>query len=273
MATLESPPELKNDEAPPFESGTVEADGFTVRYEVAGVGDPLVVIHGAGGLNITLGLQLLAESRRVFLLELPGFGDVANERTHTALDMAKTVLAVADALGLEQFDLLGTSMGGVVASWVATEAPGRVRRLVLEAPAAFRVDNDPSKLSPEELLAAFHAHPERKTITAPDPERQARSWPLVEKLVGPLHDEELATRLATLATPALVLFGSVDGLFGTSAGSTYKTLIPSCTFAIVYDAAHDISGDRPEAFASMVGDFLNRGPFFVIENRSTLIYR
>lgn len=258
--------------APDFDERHIDADGFTIRYEVGGVGSPLLVIHGAGGPIRTHGLELLAESYQVHIVELPGFGDTVNDRTSSALDMARTVLALADALGFEQFDLLGTSMGGVVAAWAAAEAPDRIRHLVLEAPAAFRPDSDPSILTPEEIFSAFHAHPERKTIVPPDPEKSQRSWPLVERLVGPLYDEELAGRLRHLPVATLVMFGTRDGLFGTAPGNEYKRLLASCTFALIYDAAHDISGDRPEAFSATVSDFLRRGPEFVISNQSTVIY-
>jgi hypothetical protein len=39
----------------------------------------------------------------------------------------------------------------------------------------------------------------------------------------------------------------------------------------VHQAAHDIEGDRPEAFADVVGDFLDRGWMFLVPEQSTLI--
>ncbi|KXC06263.1 alpha/beta fold hydrolase [Microbacterium hominis] len=263
-----------------FTPGTVDADGFTVRYEVAGEGPDLIALHGAGGFSHgsggfthSRGIDLLTAGNRVYLVELPGFGQERNERTADGRDMARTVLAIADALGLAEFALLGTSMGGVVASWAAVLAPRRLTRLVLEVPGAFRPDgSDPSKLSPEQMARAFHAHPERKTIVPADPAHIAAIWPLVERIMGPLHDIDLERSLADVHTPTLVLTGTADGLFGTEVGRTYRRIMPNATFAIVYDAAHDLSGDRPEAFAAIVGDFLQRGSEFVIEDRSTLIY-
>lgn len=263
-----------------FVPGEVVAEGFRVRFEVAGSGPALLALHGAGGFAHgsggfahSVGIDLLTASNTVYLIELPGFGEERNERTADAAGMAGVVLAIADELGLVEFALLGTSMGGVVASWVAVQAPERVTRLVLEAPGAFRPANsDPSRMSPEQTAKAFHAHPERKTLIAPDPAHMAAIWPLVEKIMGPLHDLELEHALSGCPTPTLVLNGSKDGLFGTEVGRVYRRIMPNATFAIVYDAAHDISGDRPEAFAAIIHDFLRRGPEFVIEDRSTLIY-
>lgn len=273
MSTSNQPAAADHQAGRGFTEHRLAADGFTTRYWDAGSGEPLLCLHGAGGRLPNLALDLLSADFRVIQLEFPGFGDEENFATESAEQMGATVLEFADALGLDGFALLGTSMGGVVAAWTALQAQDRVTRLVLEAPGAFRPDTSPADLSPEELFNAFHAHPERKVIVPEDPARMQRNWPLISRLMGPLHDAELERRLASLRVPALVLYGSRDGLFGTDPGRVYRRAIPQCTFSIVYDAAHDVAGDRPEAFAALVGDFLNRGPEFAISDKSTMIYR
>lgn len=259
-----------------FTETRIDADGFTLTVWSAGDaadGLPILHLHGAGGRLPSLALDLLAEQTRVIQLELPGFGDEPNTRTETVQEMAQTVLRAADALGLDAFALLGTSMGGVVACWTAVAAPDRVARLILEAPGAFRPDRNPAEMSPDEIVRAFHAHPERKRIVPEDPARMQRNWPLIERLMGPLHDDDLEEALQGLDVPALILYGEKDGLFGTEPGRVYRAAIAHSTFTIVYDAAHDIQGDRPEAFAAMVGDFVRRGREFAVNDQSTLRYR
>jgi glycosyltransferase involved in cell wall biosynthesis len=56
-------------------------------------------------------------------------------------ELAATVEKAADALGLDRFELMGTSFGGKAALWLAVQHPERVRALVLEAPAAIRPQN------------------------------------------------------------------------------------------------------------------------------------
>jgi len=46
----------------------------------------------------------------------------------------------------------------------------------------------------------------------------------------------------------------------------------SCNFILVYDAGHAIAADRPEAFASLVGDFLQRQEQFIVSAESTVIH-
>jgi pimeloyl-ACP methyl ester carboxylesterase len=55
-------------------------------------------------------------------------------------------------------------------------------------------------------------------------------------------------------------------------GRFYKELIPGCHLVFVYDAAHAISTDRPEAFAEVTVDFLERHEAFVISRTNTVIH-
>ena len=54
-------------------------------------------------------------------------------------------------------------------------------------------------------------------------------------------------------------------------GRTYRRLMKNSTLQYVYSAAHDIQGDRPEAFAETVGDFLRRGMNFMINEGDGLL--
>lgn len=262
-------------DAPEFIEGRVDVGHRSVRYLAAGDGEPLVLVHGRGGLDLTVGQRLLARDFHVVALEIPGFGET--DTTVTA-DVGATVDLLADAvaaLGLRDYGLLGTSMGGVVALWWAVRRGEPVRTVVLEAPAAFRTEAapHPAGFSPAEFMRAFHRHPERKRLQPPDPARVMRTAALAEELMGPPFDAALADAVAALDVPVLVLYGTEDGLIPPAIGRTYRTLIPRASYVLVYDAAHDLSGDRPESFADVVTDFLRRSEAFVVPLTSTVIHR
>jgi pimeloyl-ACP methyl ester carboxylesterase len=69
-----------------------------------------------------------------------------------------------------------------------------------------------------------------------------------------------------------VVFGTLDRVMPPEMGRHYKALLPNCHLVFVYDAGHLIGAERPEAFAEVVGDFLERREAFVISRRETLIY-
>jgi pimeloyl-ACP methyl ester carboxylesterase len=258
-----------------FREDFVEADGFRIRYMEAGQGAPLVHLHGAGGLRVTPAHDLLARHFRVVAFEMPGFGQSPeNSRTRSMSELASTMARAVERLGLDTFNLMGTSFGGTTALRLALQAPARVLALVLEAPAAIRQEGaELASGSPEEIARRLYAHPERlDTIPLPDPAMRAKTQPLVQRLRGPDRDADLESRLPTLVTPTLVLFGTLDRVISPAMGRVYKELMPGCQLVFVYDAGHAISTERPEAFAEVVGDFLERHEAFVISRTETIIH-
>jgi pimeloyl-ACP methyl ester carboxylesterase len=241
----------------------------------AGDGAPLVHLHGAGGLRLTPGHDLLSRQFRVIAFEMPGFGlSPENTRTGNMPELAATIGRAIDKLSIDNFNLMGSSFGSKTALWLALQQPERVLALVLEAPAAIRPGGSaPPSGSPEEMARRLYAHPERLPAIPPlDPAVQAKTRQLVARLRGPDRDADLERQLAGLATPTLVLFGTVDRVIPPDMGHLYKELMPNCHLVFVYDAGHAISTDRPEAFTEVVADFLERHEAFIISRTETVIH-
>ena len=258
-----------------FREGFVEVDGFRIRYMEAGEGTPLVHLHGAGGLRLNRSHDLLSHRYRVIAFEMPGFGNSAeNTRTKNIAELGATMAKACEKLGLVNYNLIGTSFGGATALWLAAQNPEPILGLVLEAPAAIRPTGIvPPSGTPEEMARALYAHPERMPpLPAPNEAVQAQTQALVRRLRSPNRDADLETRLRELPVAALVLFGTLDRVIPPEMGRHYKELIPNCQLVFVYDAGHAIGAERPEAFADVVSDFLERHEAFVIRRTETLIH-
>ena len=252
---------------------SVEAAGFTVRCWEAGEGTPIVCLPGAGGPRLTRALDLLAERFRVLVIELPGWGDQPNDVADFD-GLADQVADVIAAVGLDAYHLLGTSLGAACALHLVTRHLERIISLTVEAPAKFRVGSrHPGEMSPEELTRAFRTHPERPPQMAlPDPELIEGVWPMVDRLMGTGEvDEAFLARLGATTTRTLILFGDSDGVINPQNGPILKAAMSNAVLLYVYDAAHDIQGDRPEAFADVVGDFVRRGMNFLVNDADGLI--
>lgn len=89
---------------------------------------------------------------------------------------------------------------------------------------------------------------------------------------APPHDEAFEKRLAALQLPVLVLFGTLDTVTPSAGAHRYRELLQSCHVMLVYNAGHAIDADRPEAFASLVGDFLTRKEQFVVRETTAVIH-
>jgi pimeloyl-ACP methyl ester carboxylesterase len=72
--------------------------------------------------------------------------------------------------------------------------------------------------------------------------------------------------------PTLTVFGTEDRLIPPEFGRLYKELIPGSHLVFVYDAGHAVGAERPEAFAEVVGDFLQRHEAFVISRSDTVVH-
>ena len=104
----------------------------------AGSGPPVVLLHGLGATKASFlpTVEALADHHRVIAIDLPGFGDSDKplRAPYHAPYFANAVAALLDALGLDEADVVGNSMGGRVAIELGLRHPGRARRLALLAP-------------------------------------------------------------------------------------------------------------------------------------------
>jgi pimeloyl-ACP methyl ester carboxylesterase len=110
-------------------------DQGVLRYHEAGEGTPLLMLHGSGpGVtgwrNFRGNLPVFAEWFRCLVLEFPGFGVSDPTDRHPMAAAPEAVERFLDGLGIERADVVGNSMGGIVAAQFAVAHPGRVRRLV-----------------------------------------------------------------------------------------------------------------------------------------------
>jgi pimeloyl-ACP methyl ester carboxylesterase len=197
-------------ETAPFSQRHVDVDGARVRYMEAGEGAGTVWLQGPGASRLTLAHELLSGRSRVFVFE--------------ASNAMPLIGRAIDALGLEVFNVIGTSSATTAALSLALQAPARVHALVLEAPAALDGDTD------------------------------------------------LEGRLSDVAAPTLVVLGTVVDAGPAATARMYKARIPNSHLVLVYAAGPSISSDRPEAFADVVADFLERREAFVISRTPTMIH-
>ncbi len=254
-----------------FSEAFVEADGFSIRYLSAGEGEPLVCVHGAGGLRISRALELLSARHKVYALELPGFGQSAvNDRTADTEEMARTVAAFAAAVGLAKFNLWGNSFGAKIALQLTVQNPESVRTLILVSPAAIRTTPRPVQGEPTPEL--LYAQPEKHTIAPVSAEVSAKQRALVQRLSGPPRDEKFEASIKGLEVPTLVLFGTRDRLTPPENGRIYRQLMPKSSLMMIYDAAHAVDADRPEAVCEVVGDYIERHDSFLVTRQNGMIH-
>lgn len=131
--------------------GWVDAGGLRTRYLESGRPDgPVVVLlHGTAGSleNFCANYGPLGEEHRVIGIDMLGCGYTDKpDRPYLIPDYAAHVLAVLDALGVDQASLIGVSLGSWVGARLAAEHPERVTGLVMVAPAGIVIDAEAEKV-------------------------------------------------------------------------------------------------------------------------------
>ena len=129
----------------PDESYVELRDGrFKIRTLQAGSGEPLLYVHGAGGLFWDPLLEALSATHRVIAPEHPGAGDSQGlEHVEDLWDLVLYYNELLDHLGVERATVVGHSFGGMVAAEIAATSPHRVDKLVLIAPIGLWRDDHP----------------------------------------------------------------------------------------------------------------------------------
>ena len=215
---------------------------------------------------------LLARELRVVAFDPRGAGDSGPARFATTRRMARDALSVLDALTISRAHVYGLSLGGMIATWLAIDAPDRVDRLVLASTAAwggaFRHDAlhlanlargfaRPARaiepfLASHTISAEFHERrPDRvAAIRACAAERPASRRALVMgALAAAAHDAR--SRLAGVRAETLVLAGTRDAILEPAEQRKLAGMIPRARFDAI-DAGHDLSAEAPEETAARV---------------------
>ncbi|MFD7449292.1 alpha/beta fold hydrolase [Kitasatospora sp. NPDC059827] len=223
---------------------TVELPGVTLAYRESGRpdGPPLVLLHALGerAADWDAVLPDLAPDHHVYALDLRGHGDSGRTDHYGLAELREDVLAFLDALGLARVDLVGHSMGGVVAYLLAQAAPERIDRLVLEDIAALYPR--PSSVPPEGADEPAHF-----------------DWAMVRAIKAQIDTPDPAWRegLARITARTLVVAGGPTSHIPQERVAELARLVPDCRLVTI-EAGHLVHSTRPAEYVAAVAPFLAR---------------
>jgi 3-oxoadipate enol-lactonase len=254
-----------------------ESDHAQIHYAFEGQpGKPALVLSNSLGTNFSMWDPQIPEflkSFRVLRCDTRGHGQSSvTPGPYSIEQLAKDVLALADALKLGRFHFCGLSMGGMIGMWLAINAPERVSKLVLCSTAAkigtpemwnARIDRvrkqgmKPVAAATMErwFTAAFRAkNPHtvvniQKMVEAIDPEGYASNCAAV-------RDFDFREQLHHIRTSALIISGTRDPATSPADGQFLAAYIPGARY-VELNAAHLSNIEDANGFTREVGTFLN----------------
>ncbi|MEA2391050.1 MAG: 3-oxoadipate enol-lactonase [Solirubrobacteraceae bacterium] len=259
---------------------TVQANGVELYYEVHGEGEPLLCVMGLSADTLAWALQVPAWSQ-AFKTVIFDNRDVGQsgyvDAPYEIRDMAADALALADALELESFHLLGVSMGGMIAQEMALSAPERIRTLTLAVTYAnggryARTKSriwgaDFARRSQEEIVEdlmlltmseEFYENEEgvaflrQMMLANPHPQRPEGFRRQLE--AASAHDSR--DRLGALAMPVHIIGAEHDILIPVWKSHELAELIPGSKLSVLPRCPHGLQVERAQEFNDAVLAFV-----------------
>ena len=195
-----------------------DVNGIKLYYEIHGTGHPLVLLHGGLGASSMFGpnLPALAKGRQVIAADLQGHGRTADiDRPISPELMAEDIAALIKYLKLDRPDVMGYSLGGGVAFFVALRHPELVGKLVLVSTPIRRNAFYPDILGQQGQVTAEAAEAMKQTpmyqlyaSIAPKPE----DWPRLLTKMGESmkNDYDFTEEVGKLQATTLIVAADAD---------------------------------------------------------------
>jgi len=269
--------------SPPETHGILTVAGCPLHYDVRGEGPPVVMLHGVGIHGSGSDPQTIPLSAHYACLSFDNRGigrSVPRGEPVTVDRMARDTLALMDALGWQSAHIVGHSLGGLVAQYLALTAPGRVRSLALLC--TFSRGKDATKLcwrtiwigvrtligtrrSRRRAYLEIVMPPEIRK--AADPDRMSEEIgrvighdladkpPITMQQLKALRDCDVTGRLGELAgIRTLVVGADLDPLSPPPVGRALAAAIPGARFVLLENAAHGASMQYADRVTALLAE-------------------
>lgn len=248
----------------------VTINGLRTHYKLLGEGSPILLLHGWGARLETFAIlhQRLSQQRRVYALDLPGFGNSElPSRAWDVADYARFVVDFMNKMDLTSSDLLGHSFGGRVAIKISVMYSHRIRRLILIDSAGVRSTTAGIRIG----LIGFVARGVKPiTFLIPVTMRTklrrrfyARLRATDYLMAGRLSDtfkkvvsEDLEPILSNISAHTLLLWGENDHDTPLSDGEIMAKKIPSAKLVVLRGAGHFSFVEQPSESYNAIETFL-----------------
>ncbi len=234
----------------------VRVNGVDINVIDVGCGGPaFIFLHYWGGSSRTWGPVIagLSETNRCIAIDFRGWGQSSKDAPDYELEMlASDVIGVVEELGLQEFIIVGHSMGGKVAQLVAARKPEGLEALILIAPAPPTPMNVP-KEQREQMIASYQARQGAETVVGILSERRltdAHREQVIEDTLRGAPDakrawpergmtKDISEKASEIDVPVRVIVGSADKVESeTALRAAFHEALPGTQFVVLPGVGH-----------------------------------
>lgn len=232
-------------------------DNVPIVYaERTGTGAPLLLLHGLGGSGRwwSRNIAALSQHFQVHTLNLLAFGDTSQGGEFVLHKAASQIKHWMEQQGLQGAHVVGHSMGGFLAAELAADYPQYVDKLVLVDAAIVPMRQRGLASINESLRNLPYL---RRSIGPGTWGDFARTG--VKNMVATAHalfTSDMRKKLLAIRAPTLVVWGKQDAMVPVSAGYEIASRLAPRKLVVINHAGHCPMWDRPDAFNTVVSNFL-----------------
>ncbi len=252
-------------------------NGININYTIAGHGKPLVMITGLGIDQSTWKPQVSAfkEHYQVITFDNRGVGKSDKpEGPYSPRMMAEDTVQLMDFLKIEKANILGYSMGGLIAQEIAINYPERITKLVLGSTWCCQDDGangvtpnllEAAKLPPRQgfnrLIDSCFNRLFYRFIIVPFIKFQARRMKEaeikgLERQVECIKGYDSLDRLPLIKAPTLIVTGTKDRVIKHESSDTISQKIPDARLVKIKNGSHVVCMEKSKVFNKEVLEFL-----------------
>jgi pimeloyl-ACP methyl ester carboxylesterase len=223
---------------------TVQVNGIDLFYEVAGDGEPLLLLHGGGGAHENwtyAGRDQFLREYKLIAPDARGHGRSTNpQRTITHRQCALDALALLDHLGIQRCRAIGISMGGNILLHMATLQPDRIEAMVAVSCTMYFPEQARAMMRqvPVENPPPSEWETMRKRHTLGDDQIVAL-WEWQRGMSVSYDDMNFTTpSLARITAATLIVYGDRDFLYPVEMAVDMYRAIPKSALWVVPNGGH-----------------------------------
>lgn len=239
-----------------IEQSHIQVGLATISYQAAGSGPPLVLIHGLSGSCRWWERNVadLARQFRVYVIDLIGFGESVAPHPFVLKETAPYLAAWMDRLDIPRANVVGHSMGGVIAADFAADYASRIDRLVLVDAAVYVAEQNYLRHALGVINEFVVQRPHFLPVLVND---AYRAGPMtLAKAAIELLTTNIEAKLRQIQSPTLVVWGERDAITPLDAGRRMCRYLSNGRMVAIKGAGHNPMWEVPQTFNRIITEFI-----------------